>query len=333
MKTDKKDGISWQKKKHSTLALLEILKKYSDEEHILTLRQILDHLENEYNISLERRTIYSNIDILEDFGYEISCFEDNGKGYYLVSREFDRAEILMLANAVHASHFISSSNSDALIKKLLDTQSRYTRAEFHDKVYMPNPVKTLNRQLMYTISIVSEAIRDSRQLQFVYMRYDSRKKLVPRRKEPYIVEPRYIVYSDSRPYMIVTSENHPGFIHYRMDRMTEAQILDKKSRVLPKQTDPYEYAKNKLFMYSGDVEAVTFNCRNLIMDHMVDLFGPDLKVIENGDDTFTIRVRVPAQGALYLAEQFMDNITIVEPESLRETFLEHLNEAQKRYGS
>ena len=107
----------------------------------------------------------------------------------------------------------------------------------------------------------------------------------------------------------------------------------KKSRALPKQTDPYEYAKNKLFMYSGDVEAVTFNCRNLIMDHMVDLFGPDLKVIENGDDTFTIRVRVPAQGALYLAEQFMDNITIVEPESLRETFLEHLNEAQKRYGS
>ena len=319
-------------KKQSVLAILEILKKHSDEEHILTLRQLQDHLENEYNIVLERRTIYSNIDILEEFGFEISGFEDNGKGYYLVSREFDKAEILMLANAVHASHFISSANSEALIGKLLDTQSRYTKAEFHDKVYMPNPVKTLNRQLMYTISIVSEAIRDSRQLQFVYMRYDSRKKLVPRRKEPYIVEPRYIVYSDSRPYMIVTSENHPGFIHYRMDRMADATILDKKSRALPRQSDPYEYAKNKLFMYSGEVEAVTFRCRNLIMDHMIDLFGPDLKVIENNDDTFTIRVRVPAQGALYLASQFMDNLTIVEPESLKEAFVEHLKEVQKRYG-
>ncbi len=319
-------------KKHSTLALLEILKKYSDEEHILTLRQLLDHLKNEYNIDLERRTIYSNIDILEDFGYEISDFEDNGKGYYLVSREFDKAEILMLANAVHASHFISSANSDALIKKLLDTQSRYTRAEFHDKVYMPNPLKSPNRQLMYTISIVSEAIRDSRQLQFVYLRYDSRKKLVPSRKAPYIVEPRYIVYSDSRPYMIVTSENHPGFIHYRLDRMKDAQILDKRSRTLSKQSDPYEYAKNKLFMYSGDMEAVTFNCRNAIMDHMIDLFGPDLKVIDNSDDSFTIRVRVPVQGALYLAEQFMENITIVEPEALKESFIEHLKETEKRYG-
>ena len=319
-------------KKHSTLALLEILKKYSDEEHILTLRQLQDHLENEYNIKLERRTIYSNIDILEDFGYEISGFEDNGKGYYLVSREFDKAEILMLANAVHASHFISSSNSDALIRKLLDTQSRFTRAEFRDKVYMPNPLKSPNRQLMYTISIVSEAIRDNKQLQFVYMRYDSRKKLVPRRKEPYIVEPRYIVYSDSRPYMIVTSENHPGFIHYRLDRMTEAKILDRKSRALPKQSDPYEYAKNKLFMYSGDLEPVTFHCRNVIMDHMIDLFGPDLRVIENDDDTFTIRVKVPAQGALYLAEQFMENITIVEPQSLKETFVQHLRETEKRYG-
>lgn len=319
-------------KKHSTLALLEILKKYSDEEHILTLRQLLDHLKNEYNIDLERRTIYSNIDILEDFGYEISDFEDNGKGYYLVSREFDKAEILMLANAVHASHFISSSNSDALIKKLLGTQSRYTRAEFHDKVYMPNPLKSPNRQLMYTISIVSEAIRDSRQLQFVYLRYDSRKKLVPRRKDPYVVEPRYIVYSDSRPYMIVTSENHPGFIHYRLDRMKDATILDKKSRTLSKQSDPYEYAKNKLFMYSGDMEAVTFNCRNAIMDHMIDLFGPDLKVIDNNDGSFTIRVRVPVQGALYLAEQFMENITIVEPEALKESFIEHLKETEKRYG-
>ncbi len=319
-------------KKHSTLALLEILKKYSDEEHILTLRQLQDHLENEYNIALERRTIYSNIDILEDFGYEISGFEDNGKGYYLISREFDKAEILMLANAVHASHFISSSNSDALIRKLLDTQSRYTKAEFRDKVYMPNPSKTLNRQLMYTISVVSEAIRDSRQLQFIYMHYDGRKKAVPRRKDPYIVEPRYIVYSDSRPYMIVTSENHPGFIHYRMDRMNDAQILDRKSRTLSKREDPYAYAKNKLFMYSGDMEAVTFRCRNNIMDHMIDLFGPDLRVIDNNDGTFSIRVKVPLQGAIYLAEQFLDNITIIEPESLRESFLQHLEEAQKRYG-
>jgi len=316
-------------KKHSVLALLEILKKYSDEEHVLTLKEIQAHLENEYDTVLDRRTIYTNLDILEQFGYEISDFEDNGKGYFLAEREFDKGEILLLANAVHASHFISANQSNSLIGKLLDTQSRYVKADFKDKVFMPNPLKSVSRQLLYNLETVSDAIRDSRQLQFRYLRYDSKKKLVPRRDEPYIVEPRYIVYADARPYMIVTSMNHPGFIHYRIDRMADARILAERSRPLPRRSDPYDYARNKLFMYSGETETVAFRCRNEIMDHMIDIFGPDLTVLPE-DDGFRIRVRVPAQGAMYLAQQFMDSITIIEPEELKEEFKKKLKETLKR---
>ncbi|MBQ6477858.1 MAG: WYL domain-containing transcriptional regulator [Erysipelotrichaceae bacterium] len=318
-------------KKHSVLALLEILRKYSDEDHILSLKEIQRHLENEYGTVLDRRTIYTNLDILEDFGYEISDFEDNGKGYFLVQREFDKGEILLLANAVHASHFISANQSASLINRLLETQSRYVKADFKDKVFMPNPVKTMKRQLLYNLETVSDAIRDSRQLQFKYLRYDSRKKPVPRREEPYIVEPRYIVYADARPYMIVTSENHPGFIHYRIDRMADARILTEKSRPLPKRSDPYDYARNKLFMYSGDTETVSFRCRNEVMDHMIDIFGPELTVLPEDGEHFRIRVKVPAQGALYLAQQFMDSITIMEPEDLKEEFKAKLREVRKRY--
>lgn len=316
-------------KKHSVLALLEILKKYSDEEHVLTLKEIQAHLENEYDTVLDRRTIYTNLDILEQFGYEISDFEVNGKGYFLAEREFDKGEILLLANAVHASHFISANQSNSLIGKLLDTQSRYVKADFKDKVFMPNPLKSMNRQLLYNLETVSDAIRDSRQLQFRYLRYDSKKKLVPRRDEPYVVEPRYIVYADARPYMIVTSMNHPGFIHYRIDRMADARILAERSRPLPRRSDPYDYARNKLFMYSGETETVAFRCRNEIMDHMIDIFGPDLTVLPE-DDGFRIRVRVPAQGAMYLAQQFMDSITIIEPEELKEEFKRKLKETLKR---
>ena len=319
-------------KKHSVMALLEILKKYSDIDHVLTLKEIQNHLENEYDTVLDRRTIYTNLDILEDFGYEISDYEDNGKGYYLAERQFDKGEILLLANAVHASHFISSSQSDALIRKLLDTQSKYVKADFYDKVYMPNPVKSVNKQLLYNLDTVSEAIRDSRQLQFKYLRYDSRKKLIPRREEPYVVEPRYIVYADARPYMIVTSVNHPGFIHYRIDRMADARILNEKARPLPKRSDPYDYARNKLFMYSGETETVTFRCRNEVMDHMIDIFGPELAVFPEDDEYFRIRVKVPAQGAMYLAQQFMDNITIIEPEELKDEFRKKLKDVKKRYG-
>ncbi|MBR3228153.1 MAG: hypothetical protein IKF68_06365, partial [Erysipelotrichaceae bacterium] len=138
-------------KKQSVLALIEILRKYSDEEHILSIRDIQNHLSATYDISLDRRTLYSHMDLLKDNGYEVSTYEDNGKGYYLMERQFEKGEVLLLCNAIHASHFISEKQSDELIRKLLDTQSRYQRSEFKDRVYMSNPLKTSNRQLLLNI--------------------------------------------------------------------------------------------------------------------------------------------------------------------------------------
>lgn len=316
-------------KKQSLLALIEILKKHSDENHALSIKDIQSHLLNEYDIELDRRTLYTSMELLRDFGYEIS--EYDGNGYYLMERQFEKAEILLLCNAIHASHFINSKQSDELIKKLLDTQSKYDHKEFKDKVYMANPLKTSNKQLLFNIEIVSQAVKENRKISFTYLRYNTKKELIERRSDPYIVEPRYIVYSDSRPYLIVTSLNHEGFIHYRLDRMKDVEILNEKSRVLPKSSDPYEYARNKLFMYTGEVQTITFKCNNSILDHMIDIFGPDLLLIPDKDDTFTIKVKTSTQGALYLAGQYMENITIIEPESIKDEFIKILKESLKRY--
>ena len=318
-------------KKYSTLALLDILKEYSDEEHILSVKQLQEHLENGYGLKLDRRTLYSNIAILEQNGYLISKYDDNGKGYFLEERQFDKGEVLLLCNAVHASHFISGRQSDRLIKKLLDTQSRYQQKEFRDKVYIPNPRKTLNKQLMYNIETVSEAIRDGKVLSFRYMRYDRNKKLVPRREELYIMEPRYIVYQDSRAYMIATSTKHPGYIHFRIDRMADAVILNEKATLSRNNKDAYEYARNKLFMYNGEMKNITLRCKEAVMDQMIDIFGTELPILDQKEDSFLIRITASEQGAIYLAQQFMEYVTIVEPEDLKQKFLDHLKQKVKEY--
>lgn len=318
-------------KKYSALALLDILITYTDEDHILTAKEIQKHLIEKYDLDLERRTIYSNIEILEQNGYVISKYEDNGKGYYLEERQFEKSEILLLCNAIHSSHFISTKQSNTLIKKLLETLSQYQQKEFKDSVYMPNQQKTPNLELMYTIGTVSEAIRDKKALQFIYLKYDKNKQLVPRREEPYIVEPRYIVYSDTRPYMIVTSKNHPGFIHYRLDRMKQALILEEPVVPLPKNVDAYEYAKNKLFMYGGDMQSITFRCKERIMDQILDLFGQEIMVLPGKDDTFSITVSTSEAGAKILAQQYLDAIEIIYPKSLRKEFLTELEQKVKDY--
>lgn len=318
-------------KKQSNLLVLDILRENSDENHILSVKDIQALLEARYGLVLERRAIYSNLEILAQQGYEISDFKDNGKGYYLVSRQFDKGEVLLLCNAIHASHFISQKQSKKLIDTLLATQSKYDQKEFTDKVYMPNPQKTENKQLMFNVEIVSEAIRERRMLQFTYLKYGKDKKLVARRPEPYLVEPRYIVYADSKAYMIVTSPHHDGFTHYRLDKVADAIILNEKSKKLPKDMDAYEYARNKLFMYSGEMETVTLRCDEKIMDQMIDIFGTEMNIAFGDDGFFTINVKTSETGALYLAQQFMEYIEILNPVELREKFKANLKKAVKKY--
>ena len=318
-------------KKQTSLIVLDILRENSDENHILSVKDIQSALEARCGLKLERRTIYSNIEILRQAGYEISDFNDNGKGYFLEKRQFDKGEVLLLCNAIHASHFISQKQSKKLIDTLLATQSKYDQKEFTDRVFMPNPQKTENKQLMYNVEIVSEAIREKKMLQFTYLKYGKDKKLVARRPESYLVEPRYIVYADSKAYMIITSPHHDGFTHYRLDKVTDAIILNEKSRKLPKDMDAYDYARNKLFMYSGDMEYVVFKCDEKILDQIIDIFGNEANIGFLNDNEFTIRVKTSKTGALYLAQQYMEYIEIVEPIELRDEFRQHLKDAAKKY--
>ena len=163
-------------KKFLPFIVLQILEELSDESHILSTNELIDHIERHSGISIERRTLYSNIEILEQAGYIISKFADNGKGYYLEKRQFSKGEVLLLCNAIHASHFISSKQSNALIASLLKTLNKYDQKDYHDAVYMPNMQKTSNDLLFDNIAKLSEAIQKKKVIQFVYMHYDSNKK-------------------------------------------------------------------------------------------------------------------------------------------------------------
>lgn len=307
-------------KKHTSFALLQILQEETDENHILSANELLNLVNQRLDLSIERRTLYSNIEVLRQAGYEISDYKDNGKGYYLQTRQFDKGEILMLCNAIHASHFIEHGQSEVLIKKLLDTLSKEDRKEFRDTVYMPNPLKSQSNVLFSNIEKISYAIHEGRKITFAYMRYDRSGKLTARRKEPYTAEPRYIVYNDSRPYLITTSEKHPGFTHWRIDKMKSIRCDDEPVRRLKKteETEAYRYASNKLFMFSGETQWVSFRCEERIMDQMIDIFGPQLRILPDSEGYFTARVQTTESGAVFLAQQFLDALEIMDPPSLRE---------------
>ena len=325
-------------KKELPFAILEILETFSDENHILSISDIMSHLEKCYHLKAERRTIYANIDLLRSFGYDISTWGEQHKGYYLRSRIFSRSEILMLCNAVHASHFINQDESEALINKLLSFLNRYQQDLYRSSVYMPNPQKTENEELMTTIDLIARAVRDGHPVSFTYLKYSMDKKLVPRREEDYCIEPRGIVYEESRPYVVATTEDHADFSHYRLDRMRSVRI-DKDTVVPPlneKQSrqfkDIYNYARYKLFMYSDETVSARLVCQNSCLNQIIDFFGPEeLTLHKYDDDHFEISVKGSRTGLLIFAQQYIDKVVITYPESLKEEMRQRIENAQKAY--
>ena len=98
-------------KKKVNMCILNILREYTDENNALTQQGIIDHLEKDYEIKCDRRTVKSYIDDLIDMGWQIEHEKGKGegKGYKLVEREFDDAELRLLIDSVLFSKIIPNN--------------------------------------------------------------------------------------------------------------------------------------------------------------------------------------------------------------------------------
>ncbi len=67
------------------------------------------------------------------------------------------------------------------------------------------------------------------------------------------------------------------------------------------------------------------------MDQMIDIFGTEMKILKRDDESFITSVLVNKQGVLFLAQQFMEAIEIIEPENLREAMKEQLKLTLQKY--
>lgn len=144
--------------KATILCLYEILKKYSDENHILSAEKIREKLKIIYDVDMERRAIYRNIEALRSMGIEIEGYQDNREGYYLIDREFELSEVRLLCDAVAASDMIKEETGKVIIKKLIDSQSIFQGRMLQKTVFVKSEKKIISKQLFYNIDALNVAI-------------------------------------------------------------------------------------------------------------------------------------------------------------------------------
>ena len=107
------------------LYLAKIFMEETDDDHRLTLQQIMIRLKD-HGISSNRKTLYEDLELLGNYGLDIlSEREGNQHYYYLGARDFELPELKLLVDSVQSAKFMTERRSRELIQKLETLTSRH----------------------------------------------------------------------------------------------------------------------------------------------------------------------------------------------------------------
>ena len=141
-----------------SICLLEVLREYSDSNHILSMGEIIKRINGRYGLTPDRRTIYSALETLVELGYDVSMYKENGKGYYLRDRQLEPSEAHLLSDAICTFPFISERQTAQLMKKIHSLVSVYERKQIKNLTVIRADQKTVNKNVFYNIEVLDEAI-------------------------------------------------------------------------------------------------------------------------------------------------------------------------------
>ena len=255
--------------------LLQLLLKQTDEHHYATGADILRFWET-HGIQTTRKNVYSDIQLLMDFGLDVICIKSTQNRYFVGSRLLELPELKLLVDAVESSHLITEKKSTALIEKLGHLTSRHNAALLNRPVYMDGTAKPDNEAVYYAIDAIQTAIHKQRAISFQYFEYTPKKEKVLKHKGyRYGFSPYVLIWSRDFYYAVGWSEKHGKLAQFRVDRMTAIQDSDAPYIADPS-FDPASYIREIFGMYHDMPQRVTLLCENRTMRNIIDHFGEDV---------------------------------------------------------
>ena len=315
------------RQKLKLLYLMQILQEETDEQHGLSMPQLIERLE-EKGISAERKGLYRDIEALREFGFDVRSYHRHPVEYGVASREFELSELGLIIDAVQSSRFLSDGKSKALVKSVKQLASAPQRVLLNKQVHVHGRPKNQALSEFNNVDRIQEAISQKSTISFHYFRYNHQMKKANRHgEEPYVVTPVCLVYSDDFYYMVAYSEKHDGFANYRVDRMERIVVTGmpaaKNERIAT--FDPSELGACAFGMYSGQRVSVTLRVESSAMNVVVDRFGKDLRVSAQDDETALITVPVMVSPVFFgWLAQLGTQVKIERPASLVTEYSEYL---------
>lgn len=299
------------------LALQEILTQETDDTHRLTAQELEQKL-LQRGITAEKKSIYRDISILTEEGMDIV---KSHSGCYLASREFQLAELKLLADAVQCSRCITEKKSYELIGKLGTLTSRYHAGELRRQVHLVGRSKAENESIYYNVDALYQAIDQDSEITFRYLDYQIGGGRIPRKKE-YRASP-YGLCWDSENYYLIAHTADRGKTHYRVDRMASIQLTG-TPRLCPEQYEDLnmaEYSRQVFGMFGGRETMVRLLFPMELINNAVDRFGSGAMLVPQGSHLFTLSAEVAVSPVFFSwVFSFGGRVKILGPEPVQEEY-------------
>ena len=312
--------------------ILDYLQKNSHQEHPVRAAELLTMLEQQHNITCDRKTVYSDIAALQDYGVDIVSIPGKNGGYYIASRNFEIPELKLLIDAVQSSRFLTEKKSRELIEKLCNQCSIHDARLMRRDVLVSGRVKSMNETIYYNVDAIQDAIADNRQITFRYFDFGLDGKRVYRDKD-YQASPYGLCQDNENCYLLAHSPRH-GVTSYRVDRMTDITQLSDARTPCPELTGKalVEHANRLFQMYSGEQTTVKLRFHRSLTNVVIDRFGRDTMLIPDGEEHFVFTVNV-AVSPMFLSWVigFGTKAKVLHPQSVVEACKAMCLEALNQY--
>lgn len=326
--------MAGQSQKLKILYLMKILLTRTDEDHLLSAKDLCDALA-EYGIQAERKSIYADVEALQDYGLDIIQQRGKNPGYYIGERDFELAELKLLVDAVQSSKFITQKKSGELIKKLETFTSKHKAKELQRQVFICNRSKTENEKIYYNVDDIHMAILQDVQIQFQYTEWTVKKELTLKKEGAfYEVSPWALTWDDENYYLIAYDAKAKQMRHYRVDKMKNVS-LRKEKRLGEENFGNFDlavFSKKTFSMFGGEEQKVSLICDNSLVGVVLDRFGKDVMLIPIDETHFRVHIQVTVSAQFFgWIAGLGQGVKIDNPQLIKEEYCEYLKSILARY--
>ncbi|MCQ2487195.1 MAG: WYL domain-containing protein [Clostridia bacterium] len=325
--------------KLKTLRLMDILTEHTDEDHPMPANEICERLVAD-GIAAERKSIYKNIDVLNDYGLDIVKVTTPKKGYFLGERDFQEVEAKLMADAIQSASFISAKKSNELVEKIQSCFSVYQRATLNNTVFIDKSKKTTNEQIYIFIDAINRAISHNKMVEITYKKREIIAGKPNDATRILVVSPYATMWFADHYYLICNHKDHDNFMHLRIERIIKVREREEDRKPLKKIYPPYsngfdtaDYASKIFEGFSGEIQTVTLRCAPELYETIYDHFGDNLRVVKiYEDNSFIARVDVAvSKGFEDWLLKFGTGIKVEEPGTLADRVKKRATEITDMY--